>query len=184
MNAVETKETTLNPGLAMRDWEEVLADAIGVFIDAWGFKRNQGRLWAILFLRDVSMTSHELQHCLGISKGGISILTRELEAWGVIKRVRPAGEPLWHFEAERDLMVMVGRVLRRREAGILKQVREGIEEARALAKEEGNASDAETQRLDHIFRLADTVERALSMFLRTAQFDLAGALSIISRRKD
>lgn len=167
--------------LELRDWESVLADAIGVFIDAWGFKRNQGRLWAILFVRGASMSSIELQRHLNMSKGGISILTRELEAWGVIIRMRPVGEPLWHFEAERDLMAMIARVLRQREAGILRQVREGIAEARALARDDQNATPAEFKRLDNMFRIADMVEKSLKIFLRTARLDLAGVLSTLAQ---
>jgi HTH-type transcriptional regulator, glycine betaine synthesis regulator len=176
---MKMKEAEL--ALELRDWEMVLADAIGVFIDAWGFKRNQGRLWAILFIRDEPMTSNELQRYLSISKGGISILARELEAWGVIKRTRPVGEPLWHFEAERDLMAMIARVLRQREAGILRQVREGIAEARALAKDDQNATPAEMRRLDNMYRISDMVEKSLKVFLRTARLDLAGALSTLAQ---
>ena len=67
------------------------ADAVGNFIEFWGFKRNHGRIWALLYLQGQPLTAAELQSRLGLSKGGVSMMTRELERWGVIHRRRPPG---------------------------------------------------------------------------------------------
>ena len=45
----------------MIGWEQVAIDAVGNVIEFWGFKRNQGRVWALLYLRDVALTAAELE---------------------------------------------------------------------------------------------------------------------------
>ena len=57
-------------------WESVAVDAVGNFIEFWGFKRNQGRVWALLYLRDAALDAQELQDELGLSKGAVSMIVR------------------------------------------------------------------------------------------------------------
>ena len=38
-------------------WEAMAIDAVGRVIEFWGFKRNQGRVWALLYLRSVPMSA-------------------------------------------------------------------------------------------------------------------------------
>jgi DNA-binding transcriptional regulator GbsR (MarR family) len=67
----------LAPGLPR--WEALAIDAVGNVIEFWGFKHNQGRVWAVLYLRGMSMTATQLEEELGLSKGAVSMLVRDLE---------------------------------------------------------------------------------------------------------
>ena len=60
-------------------WEALVVETIGNVIGFWNFKRNQGRVWALLYLRDRPLSAGELQEALGLSKGASSMITRELE---------------------------------------------------------------------------------------------------------
>ena len=68
------------------DWRSLVADAVGNFIEFWGFKRNHGRVWALLYLEGRAMTASEIQDALDLSKGAVSMITREIERWGVSRR--------------------------------------------------------------------------------------------------
>ena len=72
-------------------WESMAIEAVGQVIEFWGFKRNQGRVWALLYLRGESFSAAEVESILRLSKGGVSMLLRDLERWKVISRVRHAG---------------------------------------------------------------------------------------------
>jgi DNA-binding transcriptional regulator GbsR (MarR family) len=37
-----------------------VADAVGALIEGWGFKRNMGRMWAVLYLEDHPLTAADL----------------------------------------------------------------------------------------------------------------------------
>lgn len=163
-------------------WEAIAVDAVGNVIEFWGFKRNQGRVWALLYLRDEALSAGELEKELGLSKGAVSMLLRDLERWGVIARVRNTGEAAWHYRAETDLMKMVSRVLEEREAGFLARIKEDFAQAQRLAHAAGNVSKPRLERLERMAALAEQTERAVRLFLRTARLDVGGMFGALRDR--
>jgi HTH-type transcriptional regulator, glycine betaine synthesis regulator len=151
----------------LSDWESLAAGAVGTVIEFWGFKANHGRVWALLYLRDKAMSAAELQATLGLSKGAVSMVTRELEQWGVVRRVRPAHSDAWHFEAETDLLKMVGRVVSEREARFIERIEQDLAHAEQLAARAG-ADRAVLQRLGRMRSLAHRAGQAVNAFINTA----------------
>ena len=169
-----------SPGLPR--WESLAIDAVGNVIEFWGFKHNQGRVWAVLYLRGTSMTATQLEEELGLSKGAVSMLVRDLERWGVVVRIRQPGTGAWHFRAETDLVQMVRRVIQERETAFITRIRADLEEARRLAAASGVGRDR-LARLEKLAALAVGAERALRMFLRTARVDLSSLLLALGEGK-
>ena len=101
-------------GGTLNAWEVLVVNAVGSVIEFWGFKRNQGRVWALLYLRDQALTAAEIEKELDLSKGGVSMLIRDLERWGVVLRVRTPGDASWRYRAETDLLQMARRVIEER----------------------------------------------------------------------
>jgi DNA-binding transcriptional regulator GbsR (MarR family) len=167
------------PGM-LTPWEALVVDAVGNTIDFWHFKQNHGRVWALLYLRGRSLSAHEIQESLGLSKGGVSMVTRELETWGVIHRVRVPGDPVWRFVAETDLLKMIRRVIADREAAFVTRVREDLEEAEDLAKADKSVPPEVLARVHRMKSLAIMVDKALRAFLVTARLDVVGAASILA----
>ncbi len=166
-----------SPG-TLATWEALVVDAVGNVIDFWQFKRNQGRVWALLFLRGHAMTAAELQESLGLSKGAVSMLVRELEQWGVIARERSPADAVWRYEASRDLMRMVTGVIESREATLVTRVRQDLDRAAVMARDAGAAREIRA-RLERMRKLAALVERAISAFLKTARLDFIGAFQVL-----
>src|SRR5690242_5563113 len=92
-----------------------VADAVGALMEAWGFKRNMGRLWAVLYLEDHPLTAAELVDRLGLSTGAVSMLLAELVQWGIVRKAWVVGERREHYEAETSIWKMISRVFRERE---------------------------------------------------------------------
>jgi DNA-binding transcriptional regulator GbsR (MarR family) len=92
-----------------------VADAVGALIESWGFKRNMGRMWAVLYLEDHPLTAADLGERLGLSTGAVSMLLTELQEWAAIKKAWVVGERREHYEAETHIWKMVSRVFRERE---------------------------------------------------------------------
>ncbi|HEY4177557.1 MAG TPA: MarR family transcriptional regulator [Kofleriaceae bacterium] len=92
-----------------------VADAVGALIEAWGFKRNMGRMWAVLYLEDHALHAGEIGERLGLSTGSVSMILNELLEWGAIKKAWVVGERKEHYEAETSIWKMVSRVFRERE---------------------------------------------------------------------
>lgn len=159
-------------------WEAIAVDAVGNVIEFWGFKRNQGRVWALLYLRGEPLTAGEIERELDLSKGGVSMLLRDLERWGVIQRVRLPNDTAWRYAAETDLVRMVTHVIEEREAGFVARIRADLAEARRLAESSSDVPRERLARLEKMATLAEHVERALRLFIKTSRLDVSGVLSV------
>jgi DNA-binding transcriptional regulator GbsR (MarR family) len=116
-----------------------VADAIGALIENWGFKRNMGRMWAVMYLEDHPLSAAELGERLGLSSGAVSMLLADLLQWGIVKKAWVVGERREHYEAETSIWKMVSRVFRERELNWIKTALEAFESA---GKELGGVRDA------------------------------------------
>ena len=160
-------------------WEAIATDAVGNVIEFWGFKRNQGRVWALLYLRGEPLTAAELERELVLSKGGVSMLLRDLERWGVVRRVRSPQDNAWRYAAETDLIRMVSHVVEDREAAFISRIRADLSSARRLALAQPDLPADRLARLEKMATLAEHVERALRLFIKTARLDVGGILGTL-----
>lgn len=92
-----------------------VCDAVGRLLELWGFRRNLGRIWALLYLRSEPVGAAEIALSLGMSRGSTSMSLQELLRWGVIRKSWKPGERKDFFEAEEDVAKVIVRVLRERE---------------------------------------------------------------------
>lgn len=157
-------------------WETVAVESVGTVIEFWGFKRNHGRLWAFLYLRGRPQSASELVTELGLSKGAVSMITRELEQWGVLRRVRAGRSRAWQFVAEQDLMVMLRSVIERREISLVARVEHDLEAAEQGALASKDTPPDELERLARLRQLASLVSASLELFLASAHMDMSLAL--------
>ena len=162
-------------------WEALVVDAVGSVIEFWGFKANHGRIWALLYLRDTSLSAATLQKELGLSKGAVSMVIRELEQWGVVNRVRVPGVDTWLFEAETNLNGMIRRVLSDREARFVSRIEADLREAERLARAARGVPPEVLQRVVRMRMLAHGVSEALAAFLATAKLDFRAMGDIFTR---
>ena len=138
MNQVELDEAVLRA-----------ADAVGGLMEFWGFKRNMGRMWCVLYLSERPLSAGDLAGMLQLSTGAVSMTLAELVKWGAIKKSWVPGERRDFYEPETSIWKMVSRVFRERE---LQQIHAAIEAFElvsvALGKRRGNAGVDEVQQLD------------------------------------
>jgi DNA-binding transcriptional regulator GbsR (MarR family) len=147
-----------------------VADAVGALIEAWGFKRNMGRMWAVLYLEDHPLSAAELSERLGLSSGAVSMLLTEMQEWGAIKKAWRVGERREYYEAETSLWKMVSRVFRERELQWVRNAHEAFEHAHGeLASSTDATSDARTrliaERVAGLTQLAAVGARLLEAIL-------------------
>lgn len=163
----------------LADWERLATDAVGTTIEFWGFKLNHGRIWALLYLRGVALDAGEIRDVLGLSKGAVSMTTRELERWGVIHRERVPGEDVWRFRAETELREMISRVLSEREVKMVQRVETDLREAEKQARARRGAA-AEVEKLARLSTLAETVRVTLDAFVATSRLDIRSLTNILA----
>jgi HTH-type transcriptional regulator, glycine betaine synthesis regulator len=157
---------TVDPGVLK------VADAVGALMEAWGFRRNMGRLWAVLYLEDHALTAADLVERLGLSTGAVSMLINELVQWEIIKKTWVVGERREHFEAETSIWKMISRVFRERE---LRWIRTAHEAFAAAGKElEAGDDDRHTliaSRVAGLTQLAEVGTHLLETMLEGEAID-------------
>ncbi|MFH1812439.1 MAG: transcriptional regulator [Pseudomonadota bacterium] len=164
-------------------WHQTVLEAVGRTIDYWGFKRNHGRLWTLLYLEDRALDATTIGRRLGLSKGAVSIVLRELEGWSVVRRVAADNRSGVAYAAERDLWLMIETVLRQREARLFGQVRDDLRRAEREVAVDPTLAVAERRRIASrirtLRRLADLATGALTVLLRSRRLDLGPLLGVI-----
>ena len=168
-------------------WEsEVLvSDSIGRLIEFWGFKRNMGRLWAILYLSDRPLSAPEIQDRLQLSSGAVSMTLNELTRWGVVKKVWLQGERRDHYTAEGNFWKMISRVFNERERVEILDAIDIMEDAiqflKDKAKEPEDRSRARFQqeRIHELLDLARLGKQLLDALIKDAKVDGSPLMKVL-----
>ncbi len=164
-----------------------VADAVGALMELWGFRRQLGRVWAVLFLSDRSLAAPELCERLRISTGLLSMSLSELRRWGVVRPVEVPGDRKEHFEAETNVWKLVARVLREREKRAVEDALRTFE--RALSEIRAAVSDVDpavkaaarfkAKRLELLADLSKAALNVLRILVDSARADV-GPLKALS----
>lgn len=164
--------------------ERAVSDAIGRLMQFWGFKRNMGRIWTVLYLSERPLTAQDLRDRLCLSTGAVSMTVTELLRWGVVKKVWLQGERREHFAAEGNLWKMISRVLREREQAEILETITAMEDALRAIEPQTRSEDAEVrdravvqyERIKQLLELARLGRQLLDALVSTARLD-ASALT-------
>ena len=165
--------------------EVLVSDSIGRLIEFWGFKRNMGRLWAILYLSDRPLSAPEIQERLQLSSGAVSMTLNELTRWGVVKKVWLQGERRDHYAAEGNFWKMISRVFNERERVEVLDAIDIMEDAiRFLndkAKEPGQRARAQFQeeRIRELLDLARLGKQLLDALIKDAKVDGSPLMKVL-----
>jgi len=164
-----------------------VADAVGAIMELWGFRRQLGRIWAVLFLSDRPLAAPDLCERLRISTGLLSMSLAELRRWGVVRPVEIPGDRKEHFEAETNVWKLVSRVLREREKravedalatfeGVLADLRAALADVDPAVK---RAARFKAKRLELLADLSRAALNVLRLLVDFGRAD-AGPLRILS----
>lgn len=163
---------------AMWSSERVVSDAVGRLMVFWGFKRNMGRVWTILFLSDEPLTSKQLQTRLQLSSGAVSMTLSELARWGVVHKHWVQGERRDYFVAEANLWKMISRVLRERERGEVDDAinafefaLEELERRPTVTAAEARRAATQRERISRLLELARLGRSMIDALIHSARMD-------------
>ena len=142
-----------------------LVDVCGRLAQAVDFPRSVGEIYGLLYLAIKPMTAPEISSALSISKGSVSMGTRQLLALGFINKVWLQKERKDHFEAVLEL----GDLLRSAYDSIFKVRAQNAERrlgdmVETLAEEKGDLSPEEYALIE------ERLQRLVKLQKRARQF--------------
>ena len=194
-------EREVREGRTLWTSEARVSDVVGRLIEFWGFKRNMGRVWTLLYLSPEPLSADDLRRLLGLSTGAVSMTLSELARWGVVRKIWVQGERRDFYTAEVQLWRMISRVWSEREKIEVESAIEAFEGAlkELEAMRRGASLDASTraridlqrERIGQLLELARLGKKLLDALLSTAKVDaeplvrfLLGARLSESRERD
>ena len=159
--------------------EAAVSDVVGRLIEFWGFKRNMGRVWTVLYLSPEPLSAEDLRHALKLSSGAVSMTLSDLSRWGVVRRVWIQGERKDFYAAEVQLWRMISRVFNEREKTEIalaieafEQALDQLDRARRSADIDARArANLQYERISQLLELAKLGRRLLDALISTAKVD-------------
>ncbi len=112
------------PKQVKSDFKEVrrLSEAIGDFIEYWGFRRIQGQIWAQIFMSNRPLSGADLTQRLKVSKALVSPALKQLLQYELIFEVKSTDSRKKLYEANPDYLSVIKSVLEKREVPMLQKV--------------------------------------------------------------
>ena len=171
--------------------EAAVSDVVGKLIEFWGFKRNMGRVWSVLYLSPEPLSAEELRQSLELSSGAVSMTVNELLRWGVVRKVWVQGERKDFYTAEVQLWRMISRVFNEREKSEIVNAIEAFEDALVEVGKLRMSSDPKTrvraelqyERIKQLLELAKLGKRLLDTLLATAKMDAEPLVRFLLRQQ-
>jgi DNA-binding transcriptional regulator GbsR (MarR family) len=77
----------------------------------WGINRTVAQIHALLYLSPTPVNAEEIASTLSVARSNVSTSLKELQGWGIVKRVHVLGDSRDHFESMKDVWEMFRVVL-------------------------------------------------------------------------
>jgi DNA-binding transcriptional regulator GbsR (MarR family) len=77
----------------------------------WGINRTVAQIHALLYLSPKPVHAEEIASTLRVARSNVSTSLKELQGWGIVKRVHVLGDQRDHFESMKDVWEMFRVVL-------------------------------------------------------------------------
>ena len=146
-----------------------LADLVGEFIEYWGFKAVQGRMWCYLYTATRPLSSIELAQLLEISPALVTQSVKVLLDYKVILNAGKGANGILLFEANPNVSQAIAGVLSAREAVLLDQVDTAsqrlVKVADAQSKRSARSPRLDSGRVEQIEKWVTLARSLLSMGL-------------------
>ena len=77
----------------------------------WGINRTVAQIHALLFISPKPLNADDIVQALDVARSNVSHSLKELQGWGIVKRVHVMGDSRDHFESMKEVWEMFRVVL-------------------------------------------------------------------------
>ena len=155
-----------------------VCDAVGDFIESWGFRSIHGRVWTLLALSSRPLAQAEIAERLGVSRSLVSMAMTELDGFGLVRATGPERQAPW--EANLDVWPIITDVLRAREWMLMERARLALEAARNEAEYRqrvGEAPGYDVRRIRWLLMMTEFAQTTLRTIMNLRMPRSVDALS-------
>lgn len=120
----------------------------------WGVSRSVAQVHALLYLSDRPIDAEAIVAALGLARSNVSTALKELQGYGIVRRVHVEGDRRDHFVAETDLWEMLMRIVQERKK---REIDPTIALLRDLAERLRDDKTAPPQVRDRVVRMHEFI---------------------------
>jgi DNA-binding transcriptional regulator GbsR (MarR family) len=122
----------------------------------WGINRTVAQIHALLFISPKPLDAEEIVQALGVARSNVSNSLKELQGWGIVKRVHVMGDSRDHFESIKDVWEMFRLVLDERKKREIDPTERLLRECIAEAETDKETDKYTEQKLRELAEFFDT----------------------------
>jgi DNA-binding transcriptional regulator GbsR (MarR family) len=113
----------------------------------WGINRTVAQIHALLYLSPEPLHAEAIVQALGVARSNVSTSLKELQGWGIVRRVHVLGDARDHFESLKDVWEMFRVVLDERKKREIDPTERVLRECIAEADADPRTDAYTTQKL-------------------------------------
>jgi DNA-binding transcriptional regulator GbsR (MarR family) len=122
----------------------------------WGINRTVAQIHALLFISPKALNAEDIVQALGVARSNVSNSLKELQGWGIVKRVHVMGDSRDHFESMKDVWEMFRVVLDERKKREIDPTDRLLRQCIAEAGKDKQTDEYTQQRLRELAEFFDT----------------------------
>lgn len=122
----------------------------------WGINRTVAQIHALLFISPKPLDAEDIVQSLGVARSNVSNSLKELQGWGIVKRVHAMGDSRDHFESMKDVWEMFRLVLDERKKREIDPTQRLLRECIAEAEKDKETDKYTEQKLRELAEFFDT----------------------------
>jgi len=140
-----------------------VCEAVGDFIEYWGFKAVHGRIWTLLTLATEPMSQVEIAEFLGVSRSLVSGAVADLTKRGLVQPLSDHRNA--PYQAVVDIWPSISEVLRGREWMLIEAARLALDSAIEEVELVGGVTRWDLERLEFLLRLTELAQAFLRLLI-------------------
>lgn len=152
-----------------------------LFFKTFGFKRIHGRVWGLLVLAGVPLSSKAISSELEISQGATSNCLNELAEWGAIRTAFDTHQRCNVHAPIGNTLSIVATVFRRREQVVLGKLRVSVRRTLEYVRERYGDRDPRVLTLRSILSSCEIAEAVMQLVFTSVERALGNSQSLLSK---
>jgi DNA-binding transcriptional regulator GbsR (MarR family) len=122
----------------------------------WGINRTVAQIHALIYMSPQPLPAEEIADTLAVARSNVSNSLKELQGWGIIKRIHVLGDSRDHFESMKDVWEMFRVVLDERKKREIDPTLRMLNECLAEAERDKTTDEFTEQRLRDLHNFFET----------------------------
>ncbi len=122
----------------------------------WGINRTVAQIHALLFISPKPLHAEDIADTLNVARSNVSNSLKELQGWGIVKRVHVLGDSRDHFESMKDVWEMFRVVLDERKKREIDPTMRMLRECIEAAEKDKETDEFTEQKLRDLHNFFET----------------------------